>query len=465
MNAWVERHQLSAYFVLAYTASWSVAVPLALQAQGVLGTHMPPALHYLTASGPAIAALIAAWLLREPEGSHRPVQWYSVRHSTVWWLVGFGSPLLLFAVARLVARTAGQTVPAWLSLGRVSFLPDLGLGAWFLWFATSGCGEELGWRGFALPRLQQTHSALTSSVLLAFSWAGWHVPAFFYVPGYAALGLRVLPGFFLSILAGSIVLTWLYNSSGQSVLAAMLWHASFNFVTASPNAGGLVAAVTSSLVMVWAIVVLWRNEWATLAHRSMPAPSVRANRDEKTRTLPGDELISQPIASLTYAVTIQRPPHNVWPWLVQMGAGNRAGWYSYDFIDNGRRPSADRIVPALQTVAVGDLFPATPGATDGFHVLARETARHLVLGWRPAPGATPIMTWAFILEWRTDTTTRLIVRARGGREYPFYGLPPWLGKPLIRFGHYVMQRKQLLGIAARAESREPSRTVARTEAA
>lgn len=187
----------------------------------------------------------------------------------------------------------------------------------------------------------------------------------------------------------------------------------------------------------------------------MPSLSVRANRLERTRALPGDELIRDPIASLTHAITIQRPPHGVWPWLVQMGA-DRAGWYSYDFIDNGRRPSADRVVPALQTVAVGNLFPAVPGASDGFHVLAVETARHLVLGWRPAPGTAPIMTWAFVLEWRTDTTTRLIVRARGGREYPFYGLPPWLGKPFIRFGHFVMQRKQLLGIAWRAESLDPA---------
>jgi hypothetical protein len=196
----------------------------------------------------------------------------------------------------------------------------------------------------------------------------------------------------------------------------------------------------------------------------MPYLSVRASPLERTRALPGDELIPEPIASLTHAITIQRSPHDVWPWLVQMGA-DRAGWYSYDFIDNGRRRSASRIVPALQTVAAGALFPALPGATDGFHLLAFETARHLVLGWRPAPGAAPIVTWAFVLEWRTDTTTRLVVRARGGREYPFYGLPPWIGKPFIRFGHFVMQRKQLLGIAGRAESLEPSRAGGRTQTA
>jgi hypothetical protein len=56
-----------------------------------------------------------------------------------------------------------------------------------------------------------------------------------------------------------------YNSSSGSVLTVVLWHASFNFVTASPNAGGLVAAVTSTLVMVWAIAVVWRCDWTTLA--------------------------------------------------------------------------------------------------------------------------------------------------------------------------------------------------------
>ena len=55
-----------------------------------------------------------------------------------------------------------------------------------------------------------------------------------------------------------------YNSSSGSVLTVALWHASFNFVTASPNAGGLVAAVTSTLVMVWAIAVVWRCDWTTL---------------------------------------------------------------------------------------------------------------------------------------------------------------------------------------------------------
>jgi len=184
--------------------------------------------------------------------------------------------------------------------------------------------------------------------------------------------------------------------------------------------------------------------------------SVRATDLERTRSLAGDELIPEPIGTLTHAITIRRRPSEVWPWLVQMGAGSRAGWYSYDIIDNGRRESAGRIVPELQHVAVGTLFPALPGATDGFHVLRIETGRSLVLGWVPAFGTAPLMTWAFVLDTVSGCHTRLVVRARGARRYPFYGLPPSIGMPFIRFGHFVMQRKQLLGIASRAESRDPT---------
>ena len=146
----------------------------------------------------------------------------------------------------------------------VNFLPDLGLAAWMLWFVTS-CGEETGWRGFALPRLQQRHSALNATLRLTIGWAVWHLPAFFYLPSYAAIGLAAIPGFFIGIGAGAIVLTWLYNSSGGRMLPAILWHASFNWVTASPHSSGLTAAVVSTVVIAWAAIILWRTDSRTLS--------------------------------------------------------------------------------------------------------------------------------------------------------------------------------------------------------
>jgi CAAX protease family protein len=255
-TTWFKRHPMSMYLVLAYAISWIVAVPLALQAQRITHTHLPFTLHYLMAFGPALAARTTASLLHEPLGGTQRKTKQSRLRRSLWWIIGLGSPLPMFAVAQLAARAAGQNAPSWHDLGRVNFLPELGFTAWWLWFATNGLGEEPGWRGFLLPRLQQRHSPIVSTVLLTIGWAGWHVPAFFYLPSYAAMGLSIVPGFFFGLFAGAIVLTWLYNRSGGSVLAAAFWHASFNFVTASPAAGGFTAAVVSMLVVAWAVVVL-----------------------------------------------------------------------------------------------------------------------------------------------------------------------------------------------------------------
>jgi hypothetical protein len=182
----------------------------------------------------------------------------------------------------------------------------------------------------------------------------------------------------------------------------------------------------------------------------MIARSVRAHRGEQWRNLPGDNLIPDTQNVLTHAITIRRPRHEVWPWLLQMGAG-RAGWYSYDRIDNGGVPSAEYIIPELQHIEIGTVLPATPGETDGFVVLAYQPERFLILGW-PSESDSPLVTWTFVLEEPEPDCTRLIVRVRAGGDYrPPFRLPRWTVTTLVPLGHGIMQRKQLLGIARRAE--------------
>jgi hypothetical protein len=106
-------------------------------------------------------------------------------------------------------------------------------------------------------------------------------------------------------------------------------------------------------------------------------------------------------------------------------------------------------VPALQDISIGTVFPALPGTTDGFVVQSFEPHRWLTLGW-PNSGGEPLVTWTFMLEARAPDSTRLIVRARGGRGYRLHGLPSWASLPIVRLVHFVMERKQLLGIARRA---------------
>lgn len=177
---------------------------------------------------------------------------------------------------------------------------------------------------------------------------------------------------------------------------------------------------------------------------------VRATAAERAKTLAGDDLIPQPIGTANHAITIHRSAHDVWPWLVQMGSG-RAGWYAYDFIDNGGHHSAETVLPRFQKIGVGSVFPALPGVSDVFVVAQYQPERSLVLSWR-LPNGSYQTTWAFILEQHQPGQTRLIVRGRVASGYRPYGLPEWFALSTGRIAHFIMQRKQLLGIARRAET-------------
>ena len=199
--------------------------------------------------------------------------------------------------------------------------------------------------------------------------------------------------------------------------------------------------------------------------------SCRASDEEQHRALPGDALIPEPLAVWTHAITIVSPSAKVWQWLAQMGA-DRAGWYSYDIIDNGGRPSATKILPQYQEVVVGQIFPAIPGATDAFLVAEVDSARSLSLTV-PERGEIPIVTWTFLLEPTENTNTRLLVRARVSdkwrdlaresrsgdrlllinRIYRLLArLPISLMMMIGGIGHGIMQRRMLRGIKRRAEA-------------
>jgi len=91
----------------------------------------------------------------------------------------------------------------------------------------------------------------------------------------------------------------------------------------------------------------------------MPFVNVRATPQERQRALPGDTLILDAAATVMHAITIAATQERVWPWLVQMGSG-RAGWYSYDWVDNDGRPSATEIIPAEGTIALEMRIRTTP---------------------------------------------------------------------------------------------------------
>ena len=175
--------------------------------------------------------------------------------------------------------------------------------------------------------------------------------------------------------------------------------------------------------------------------------------------LAGDDLLPEARAQATHEIDIAAPPAEVWPWLVQMGR-LRGGWYSWDLLDNGGTPSADRIIPELQQLAVGDVLPFTKTG-DGPVALVVEAPRSLVIGspellpgQRPAAASAPLATWAFSLQPAGNAGTHLAVRVRAVYRPSVLATVVSHG---VRILHDFMERKQLRTLKQRAEAKRVRR--------
>jgi membrane protease YdiL (CAAX protease family) len=245
---------LIAFFTLAIAWSWAWWIPLAVSGEVVArGAGWPT--HVPGLFGPMLAALVvlasfgrsralAAWarsLTRVPRDAR--------------WLTVAIAPLAFLTLGLAVAALAGGLPPAkdftrFSGMAPGAALLILLLGAW---------GEEAGWRGFALPRLQARLGALRATLLLAMLWALWHAPLFLIVQGYRDFSPMTVPGFLIGLTAGALVLTAIFNHTGGSVLAVALWHAIYNISSASDGDDGAVAAIVTACVIVWGMRLLARE--------------------------------------------------------------------------------------------------------------------------------------------------------------------------------------------------------------
>jgi membrane protease YdiL (CAAX protease family) len=255
-----KKRSLVFYFILSYAVTWCFEIPIALSARGMIKAQVPMAIHYLGAFGPMIAALIVTALTEGITGIRALLaRWFKWRVALRYYAFAVLAPVALFALAVLIDRVATGIWSDLSLLGEADYLPYLGpLGALMLWFLTYGLGEETGWRGYALPHLQRRYSAASATLILALLWAFWHVPAFFYRDTYIQMGLLGFPMFLVSITFATMVFTWLYNSTGGSLLLVILFHAFFNWLSVSEAGGASVGIVMSLPVILWAIFVVRR---------------------------------------------------------------------------------------------------------------------------------------------------------------------------------------------------------------
>jgi membrane protease YdiL (CAAX protease family) len=130
------------------------------------------------------------------------------------------------------------------------------LGVFALIILVGAVGEEVGWRGFALPQLQRRFSPLVATAILAPLWWAWHLPQFFVLQTYRDFTPIEYLGMLFGLSCGTWVLTWLFNGSGGSLLAVVVWHGVYNCASATQASTGVVAAAVTTVVMAQAAVLL-----------------------------------------------------------------------------------------------------------------------------------------------------------------------------------------------------------------
>ncbi len=171
-----------------------------------------------------------------------------------------------------------------------------------------------------------------------------------------------------------------------------------------------------------------------------------ATSDEIAAPVVGDNLCPNATLVATRCITINAPPSSVFPWIRQMGMG-RAGWYSYDWLDNLGRKSATTINPEWQLINAGDLIPAGPIS---FTATVVDEPRHFVLEITSLGKENPRLHFTLAYELRDDPLgTRLVTRMRSHIKLPFGRL---FEKLILGPGDGLMIHKQLLTIARNASA-------------
>jgi uncharacterized protein len=250
----VKRHPIITFFVLTYVFTWAIESPLVFLTDSVTATQ-GLVLVILASNVPSAVAIVLTAIvlgrgaLRKLLG--RLLIW---RVSLFWYLVVFLGPVALTGGVVLLNSLMGG--PA-LSLG----MTLVGATIFFAFSVVPGSalGEEIGWRGYVLPRLQSRMSALSAALLIAPIWGLWHLPL--WLTGDPVKTPTFYVAFFAAVFPMSVLLTWVYNSTGGSLLMVVILHATVNLpVTLVIDDLGTRGRVPSllyfGLLVVAAIVVV-----------------------------------------------------------------------------------------------------------------------------------------------------------------------------------------------------------------
>jgi hypothetical protein len=245
-------HILLAFFVMAYAITWSIG-GLRIFAPGLLSAFsrwpaLTNPLFYLAVYAPALSALLLTAVLGGRAAMRKLFERLLPRKTALLWclFILIAYPLAGIAAGEIVMRLGGPAVrfPNWLHF-YASLLPAL--------FVDPGpLGEELGWRGFALPRMLKRWPPMTASLILGLIWGFWHLPAFF-IAGLPQIRLA-LPALLLGTLAVSVIDTWIFLRCNGSLLPMIAVHLMtnhcFKMLGVSFGVTGAVGVVCAAAIVL-----------------------------------------------------------------------------------------------------------------------------------------------------------------------------------------------------------------------
>ena len=270
---------LLGFFALTFLVTWTFyIVAVALSGGGAPGAGLRPGVGTLVLLGTFAPSMVALGLTARAEGRAGVrallARLFMYRVSTRWYLFAVG---YMAAIKLAVALAHRVVAGAW---------PRFGIEAWYLMIASTifstvvggQAGEEIGWRGYALPRLAARLGLGGASIVLGVIWACWHLPLFF-LRGADTYG-QSFPAYLLSVIPISVAIAWLYWRTGGSLLLTMLMHAAINntkdIVPSVARAATNPFAPSASLMSWLGVVVLW-----------IPAVVFLIRMRKAERTLPG----------------------------------------------------------------------------------------------------------------------------------------------------------------------------------
>lgn len=249
--------QLLTYFGLAYLISWTIWLPLYGHIFGLTNLPTLPYHHGIGGLGPLIASFLTTWIYSKQVGVKQLINKCLQIRPFAYLTVALLSPFILALIATIINFFVDK-IPINLSgLLTCKEFPNFDLLTFFIYnLVLFGFGEEVGWRGFALPRLQDKFNALASSTILTLFWVLWHWPLFFYRPGYTSMDFAGIFGWVFSLFTGSILLTWLFNSSRASILICAIFHSTIDIAFTTDFADKSIINYMGFVITVWGVLTI-----------------------------------------------------------------------------------------------------------------------------------------------------------------------------------------------------------------